>query len=94
MLRPSQLRAAAEDAALMTPVVMELQEHYRQLTGPVTILTGADDQVADVRRQSERLHRDLPGSEFVALPGLGHMVHHLAPDAVAAAVDRAVRRAP
>jgi pimeloyl-ACP methyl ester carboxylesterase len=94
MLRPSQLRAAAEDAALMIPAAMELQEHYRELSGPVTILTGADDQVVDVGRQSARLHRDLPGSEFVALPGLGHMVHHLAPDAVAAALDRATRRAP
>jgi pimeloyl-ACP methyl ester carboxylesterase len=35
----------------------------------------------------------LPGSEFVALPGLGHMVHHLDPDAVAAALDRTARRA-
>jgi pimeloyl-ACP methyl ester carboxylesterase len=89
MLRPSQLRAAAEDAALMTPSVVELQHHYRELHMPVTIITGADDQIADVGRQSERLHRELPQSEFIALPGLGHMVHHLAPDAVMNAVERA-----
>ncbi|HEY8383497.1 MAG TPA: alpha/beta hydrolase [Microvirga sp.] len=89
MLRPSQLRAAAEDAALMTPTAAELQHHYRQLRMPVTIITGADDQIADVGRQSERLHRELPHSELVMLPGLGHMVHHLAPDAVAAAIERA-----
>ena len=92
MLRPSQLRAAAEDAALMTPSVMELQHHYRELRMPVTIITGADDQIADVGRQSERLHRELPQSEFIALPGLGHMVHHLAPDAVASAVERAAQK--
>ncbi len=89
MLRPSQLRAAAEDAALMTPSAMELQHHYRELRMPVTIIAGADDQIADVGRQSERLHRELPQSEFIALPGLGHMVHHLDPDAVAGAVERA-----
>ncbi|WP_246777183.1 alpha/beta fold hydrolase [Microvirga sp. VF16] len=88
MLRPLQLRAAAEDAALMTPSVMELERHYRELTGPVTIITGAGDQIADVGRQSQRLHQDLPESEFIALPGLGHMIHHLAPDAVADAIDR------
>jgi len=88
MLRPSQLRAAAEDAALMTPSVMELQHHYRELQMPVTIITGADDQIADVGRQSERLHRELPQSEFIALSGLGHMMHHLAPDAVINAVER------
>jgi pimeloyl-ACP methyl ester carboxylesterase len=92
MLRPSQLRAAAEDAALMTPVVVELQEHYRDLTLPVVIITGADDQIADVGRQSERLHRELPHSEFIAVPGLGHMIHHLAPDQVVRAVGHASKR--
>jgi pimeloyl-ACP methyl ester carboxylesterase len=88
MLRPLQLRAAAEDAALMTPTAMELGPHYRELQAPITIITGADDQISDVGRQSERLHRELLGSEFVTLPGLGHMIHHLAPDAVASAIVR------
>jgi pimeloyl-ACP methyl ester carboxylesterase len=92
MLRPSQLRAAAEDAALMTPAVVELQEHYRELQMPVVILAGADDQVVDVDRQSRRLHKDIRQSKFVALSGLGHMVHHLAPEEVIRAVDHAGRR--
>jgi pimeloyl-ACP methyl ester carboxylesterase len=92
MLRPLQLRAAAEDAALMTPMVMELEQHYRELTMPVTIITGADDQIVDVGRQSARLHRKLPDSEFISLPGLGHMVHHLDPDAVVNAIDRTAQR--
>ncbi|WP_407531129.1 alpha/beta fold hydrolase [Methylobacterium oryzisoli] len=89
MLRPSQLRAAAEDAALMTPVTVELQEHYRDLTLPVVIITGADDQIADVGRQSERLHGELANSELVVVPGQGHMIHHLAPEHVVEAVERA-----
>jgi pimeloyl-ACP methyl ester carboxylesterase len=92
MLRPLQLRAAAEDAALMTPSVMELQHHYRELQMPITIITGADDQIADLGRQSERLHQELPQSEFIELPGLGHMVHHLTPDEVASAVERAAQK--
>ena len=92
MLRPLQLRAAAEDAALMIPSVMELEQHYRDLTMPVTIITGADDQIVDVGRQSARLHRELPDSEFISLPGLGHMIHHLHPDEVANAVVRAAQR--
>jgi pimeloyl-ACP methyl ester carboxylesterase len=89
MLRPLQLRASAEDAALMTPVTVELQEHYRELKLPVVIIAGADDQIADVGRQSERLHHALPQSEFIAVPGMGHMIHHLAPKKVIDAVDRA-----
>jgi pimeloyl-ACP methyl ester carboxylesterase len=89
MLRPLQLRASAEDAAMMTPVTIELREHYRDLKLPVVIITGADDQIADVSRQSERLHHELPASEFIVVPGMGHMIHHLAPDDVIRAIDRA-----
>src|SRR5215208_4592656 len=93
MLRPLQLRASAEDAALMTPAVMELEQHYRELKLPVVILTGGDDQIADVDRQSKRLHAEIPQSELTVLPGLGHMVHHLAPDQVIKAIDRAAHLA-
>src|SRR4051812_24232908 len=93
MLRPIQLRASAEDAALMTPSVVELEQHYRELTLPVVILTGGDDQIADVDRQSKRLHAEIPQSELTVLPGLGHMVHHLAPDQVIKAIDRAAELA-
>ena len=92
MLRPLQLRASAEDAAMMTPVTVELQEHYRELKLPVIIVTGGDDQIADVGRQSERLHHELPDSEFIVVPGMGHMIHHLAPEQVVRAVDLASER--
>jgi pimeloyl-ACP methyl ester carboxylesterase len=92
MLRPLQLRASAEDAALMTPVTVDMQAHYRDLTLPVVIIAGADDQIADVGRQSERLHHALPRSEFIVVPGMGHMIHHLAPDRVIAAIDHAFER--
>ncbi|MGX9978624.1 alpha/beta fold hydrolase [Methylobacterium fujisawaense] len=92
MLRPLQLRASAEDAAMMTPVTVELQAHYRDLDLPVVIITGGDDQIADVGRQSRRLHHDVPGSELVIVPGMGHMIHHLAPERVVAAVERASER--
>jgi pimeloyl-ACP methyl ester carboxylesterase len=92
MLRPLQLRAAAEDAALMRPSAMGLEGHYRELTMPVTIITGADDQIADVGRQSARLHQELPHSELIVLPGLGHMIHHLASDIVADAIDRTAQQ--
>ncbi|WP_132252187.1 alpha/beta fold hydrolase [Methylobacterium segetis] len=93
MLRPSQLRASAEDAAMMTPVTIELQEHYRELKLPVVIVTGADDQIADVGRQSERLHGEIANSELIVVPGMGHMIHHLAPEQVVAAVELASKHA-
>jgi pimeloyl-ACP methyl ester carboxylesterase len=93
MLRPSQLGASAEDAVLMTPSVIELQEHYRELKLPVVIIAGADDQIADVGRQSERLHHEVADSEFIVVSGMGHMIHHLAPEQVIKVIDRASGRA-
>jgi pimeloyl-ACP methyl ester carboxylesterase len=92
MLRPLQLRASAEDAALMTPVTVELEKHYRDLRLPVVIIVGGDDQIADVDRQSKRLHSELPNSELIVVPGMGHMIQHLAPREVVAAIDRAAER--
>ncbi|MCJ2114891.1 alpha/beta hydrolase [Methylobacterium sp. E-025] len=92
MLRPLQLRASAEDAALMTPVTFELEKHYRDLTLPVVIIVGGDDQIADVDRQSKRLHSELPNSELVVVPGMGHMIQQLAPREVVDAIDRAAEQ--
>ena len=93
MLRPIQLRASNEDAALMTPAAMELEQHYGELTVPVVIVTGGDDKIANVGRQSQRLHQELPGSEFIRVLGAGHMIHHLAPDQVVVAIDRVAQLA-
>jgi pimeloyl-ACP methyl ester carboxylesterase len=88
MLRPSQLRASAEDAAMMTPSVMELQSHYAELQMPVVIVAGEDDQIVDVERHAARLHDKLPRSELTIVPRQGHMVHHHAPEQLVWAVRR------
>jgi hypothetical protein len=58
----------------MSPSVIELESHCRKLAVSPTIIAGADDQVADVGRQSERLHWERPSSEFIVLPGVQHCV--------------------
>ena len=90
---PSPASGLGRGCGADDPSVMELQQHYRDLKLPVVILTGGDDQIADVGRQSKRLHEEIPQSELTVLPGLGHMVHHLAPDAVIKAIDRAAELA-
>ena len=51
----------------------------------MTIYAGADDKVVATDTQAARLHRDVPQSELVVLPGVGHMVHYAEPDRIAAA---------
>jgi len=86
-LRPIQLRASAEEAAMMIPGATRLEKEYSKLTLPLAIIAGAADEIVDPHRQAMKLHRMVPGSELLLLPGLGHMVHHGAPQVVADAID-------
>src|SRR5512138_3534070 len=55
MLRPKQLRAAAEESALLIPTAAQLQSQYSGLKCPVRIFHGREDQVIEAE-QSQRLH--------------------------------------
>lgn len=87
-MRPWQIHAMSQDGALMAPAALAMRDRYRTLTMPVALLVGDEDMVVDVGRQSERLHEELPRSSLQRVPGVGHMVHYAAPQAVAAAIDR------
>ena len=84
-LRPSQIRAMAEDGALMVPGAMGLRARYGELAMPVAIVAGDGDIVVR-KRQAERLHGAVPGSSLEIVQGSGHMVHHVATDRVVEAV--------
>lgn len=91
LLRPSQIKAAAEDAATMTPAAERLQGRYASLEMPVTIFAGAGDKIVDPKAHAARLHDELPRSTFVLAPGAGHMVHHAVPGDIAQAVESMLR---
>jgi pimeloyl-ACP methyl ester carboxylesterase len=88
MVRPSQIRAAAEDAAVMVPAAAEMAPFYRSLAIPALILAGAEDAIVSTRDQPARLNAELPQNELWAEPGIGHMLHYAAPDLVVDAIDR------
>jgi len=92
MLRPSQLRAAAEESGLMSWAAAALKKRYRKLTLPVTIIAGDGDRVIDLQRQALRLHQEIPHSQLRAQFGVGHMLHYAAPELVAQAVEDIVSR--
>jgi pimeloyl-ACP methyl ester carboxylesterase len=85
-LRPSQLRASAEDSALMVPSAMALEDEHGGLGLPVAILAGEGDRLVTPARQAIRLHDEIAGSTLRLLPGLGHMIHYDAQDEIAGAV--------
>lgn len=90
-LRPSQIRATAEDGTLMVPGVIDLSERYGELTMPVAIMAGHGDKIVG-NRQAERLHAAIPGSVLRIIEQAGHMVHHLAHRAVLALVADVLSR--
>jgi pimeloyl-ACP methyl ester carboxylesterase len=86
--RPVQIRAESEDAVWMIVSAMTQQARYGELKLPIVIVAGDGDKMVNIDRQSRRFHDEIPQSELIVLPGVGHMAHHTAPDQIVAAVDR------
>ena len=70
------------------------------LRSPTIIITGDRDTMVSPKINACALAATLPRAKLVFLKGVGHMPHHAAPEAVAAAIDelaparRTMRRAP
>lgn len=84
-VRPGPLRAAAEETAFMIPAASKLAKRYGELNCPVYVIAGDDDNVVE-SEQAVRLHKMLPRSVHVAMPG-GHMIHHSHADRLVSSVD-------
>ncbi len=84
-LRPSQLRAAAADGALMMRDAKALSARYGELAMPVAIVAGNGDKVVGPDH-AERLRGALPNGTLRIVEGAGHMVHHVATDQVVEAI--------
>ncbi len=88
LLRPSQMKATAEEATFMVPAAAEFRDLYSGLDMPVTLIVGAGDKIVDVESHSAALHRELPDSTLLVVPGAGHMVHYAAPYEIAQAIEQ------
>jgi pimeloyl-ACP methyl ester carboxylesterase len=87
-LRPSQLGASAAESGLMIPAAQRLSQRYAELTMPVAVIAGSGDRIASAEHHAVRLHEEIPHSELVMQPGVGHMVHYANPDRIMAAVEK------
>lgn len=85
-VRRSQLRADGEEALMMGADLARSALAYAGARVPLRVLQGDRDAVANPVRHGRPLSFLWPDSAFVSLPGLGHMAHHFAPEAVLAAV--------
>ena len=90
-LRPSQLKASAEDTVSMTRSAAALAKRYDELKMPIVIMAGTGDRLVDFARQSGRLDEVLADSTLLPLKGAGHMIHHSASEKVVDGINLASR---
>ena len=85
-LRPSQLRATAEESALMIPAAARLQSRYRHLSCPLAIYAASDDTLIECD-QGPRLQRHTIASVLHTVQNSGHMLHYAVPEEIAGSID-------
>ena len=93
-LRRGALRANGQQVNTLRPHVVEMSKRYgRDLTMPIEILHGTADDTVPIEVHAEKLVTMAPNVRLTRLDGVGHMPHHVRPDAALAAIDRATARA-
>lgn len=92
-LRPQQLAAASAEGAMMNACARHLADRYASLNVPAFIACGQGDGVVSPD-QSRRLHQQLPRSELLEFPDVGHMIQHAIPLEILRIIRRAVTEVP
>ena len=92
-MRRSTLRDNAMQVSGLKPHVTRMAEEYPALDLPVELLHGTADTIVPAAIHAIPLSQRLPDANLVLVDGMAHMPHHTHPDEVAAAIDRAARRA-
>lgn len=87
VLRPKNFLANALDVVNLRAFLTAQAPHYSEIKVPTIIITGNRDEIVSPRIHSRALATSLPNAKLVVLEGVGHMPHHVAPDAIAAAID-------
>ena len=87
VLRPKTFFANARDLALLRNFIAAQVPSYADLRAPTIIITGDCDTMVSPKINACAMAATLPRAKLVFLKGVGHMPHHAAPEAVAAAID-------
>lgn len=93
VLRPQNFLANARDVAGLLAFVTRQAPRYAGIDAPAVIIFGDRDTVVSPKIHARELVSVLPDSKLVLLEGVGHMVHHAAPERVIAAIEEVVAAA-
>ena len=87
LLRPAAFLANARDVADLREFLRAQVARYATLAVPAVIMTGDRDPVVAPRRHAIAFAAVVPGAKLVVLPGIGHMLHHVAAERVIAEIE-------
>jgi pimeloyl-ACP methyl ester carboxylesterase len=87
LLRPATFLANARDVADLKSNLVAQAARYATLAVPTTIMAGDSDMVVPPWQHAKPFAAAVPAAKLVALPGIGHMLHHVAAERVAAEIE-------
>ena len=88
VLRPSAFRANAADVEGLYRFALANAPRYKEIEAPTVVVSGDADTVVYEEIHSLGLARDIPGAELVWVKNLGHKPDWIAPELVAAAIEK------
>jgi pimeloyl-ACP methyl ester carboxylesterase len=84
--------SAAKSAWTKEGMTLDITHLVDKITVPVTVIVGDSDKVETESLLRRELASRIPGTEFIILPGVGHLSPLEAPSELAAAITKAVSR--
>lgn len=92
-LRPSHIFATMTDMVDIEKDLGRIEARYGEIAVPAGMLFGTQDRVLDFAVHGEPMTRRMPGLDFEAAEGIGHMPQFADPEGVASFVRRTAERA-
>jgi pimeloyl-ACP methyl ester carboxylesterase len=88
VLRPAEFLANAFDVTELSGHLVAQSKRYGEIRAPTVIVTGDRDRTVSREIHAQTIAAMVPGAELIVLPGIGHMLHHAAPEVVIDAIER------
>jgi len=91
--RITTLRANNRMVKSLRAQVVEQSKRYDALKMPIELLHGTEDKTVYLTVHAGPLSERMDNAHLTPLEGIGHMPHHIVPNDISDAVDRAAKRA-
>jgi pimeloyl-ACP methyl ester carboxylesterase len=82
LLRPSTFLANSRDVADLAANLAPQVAHYADIAMPTVVMSGDTDFIVAPQQHGVAFAKAVPHAKLVMLPGIGHMLHHVAADRV------------